>query len=167
VGLLLLAIVLLPLLDLYLLVQLGQRLGFLPVLALALAAGVIGSALARAEGFRVFGQWRASLGRGQVPEEGLLSGVLVLAGGVLLVLPGFITDVLGLLLVLPPTRRWLARLLRRRLERSIRAGRIQVISMNGPVRYGPGSRFPTGPDGDVVDGEIKGPPSGRPPTLPS
>jgi UPF0716 protein FxsA len=171
VGFLLLALLLLPLLDLYLLVQLGQRVGALPVLAFVVIAGVIGGALARAEGFRVFRRWRESVGSGQVPEEGLLGGVLVVAGGVLMVLPGFITDVLGLVLVLPPTRRLLVRLLRKRVERSIREGRIRVVTMGGrpPVGFDPGPRFPSGPrpGDDVVDGEVADPPSPKRPTLPS
>jgi len=173
VGRLLLAFILLPFLDLYLLVRLAGRVGGLPVLAWVLAAAVIGSALAKAEGLRVLRQWREAHARGQVPEEGLLGGVLALAGGVLLVLPGLVTDALGLFLVLPPTRRWVARLLRRRLERSIRAGHVRVVStgswghvgqVNHSVRIETEPRVSSGPrlpssatprrDTDVVDAEV-------------
>ncbi|MFY0580094.1 FxsA family protein [Cystobacter fuscus] len=73
-----------------------------------------------------------------MPEEGLLGGVLVLAGGLLLVIPGVVSDVLGLLLLLPPTRRIVARWVRRGVERRMASGSIRVTTFStGPFPGGP------------------------------
>ena len=76
--------------------------------------------------------WQAAAAQGRVPEEGILSGALVLAGGVLLIIPGVITDVLGLFLLIPPARRWVIARLRGALERRMQAGTVRVTS----VRWG-------------------------------
>ncbi len=115
------------------------------MLGLLFLSAVLGLLLARAEGARVLRQVQAALARGQMPDEAMASGALVVVGGALLVVPGLLTDALGLVLLLPPSRRWVAT----RLRRSF-AGRI--------VRMGPmGPMGPTGP----VDGV--GPRGTRPP----
>lgn len=128
---LLLAFIVVPLLELYLLVVLGRHLGFAPTLGVVLLSAVLGSWLARREGSRVTRRWREAMARGQVPEEGLFSGALVFAGGVLLVIPGLLTDVLGLSLLLPPTRRVITRHLRRAVERRMRDGSLRVTTFGG------------------------------------
>lgn len=134
-GKLLLLFAALPLLDLWLLLRLGQAIGFWSTLALVVATGVAGAWLARAEGFRVVREWQRALAQGRLPAEGVLSGALVLAGGLLLVTPGVVTDVIGLALLLPPSRRLVAAGLRRWLRRQMDAGRIRVVSSGGP--FGP------------------------------
>lgn len=132
--LLLLLFAAVPLVDLWLLVQVGRSLGPPATLALVLASALVGVRLAQREGRRVLAGWQRSMARGHLPEAGLLEGALVLAGGVLLVLPGVLTDVLGLLLLVPPTRRLAARALRRRLESGVRSGRVHVFSFGGRPR---------------------------------
>lgn len=117
-----------PLLDLWLLLAIGDVIGFWPTLGLVLLTGFAGATLARVEGLRVLGAWRAALAAGRLPEEGVLSGVLVLVGAVLLVTPGVITDVAGLALLVPASRRLAARALRAWLARQIRSGRVRVVS---------------------------------------
>jgi UPF0716 protein FxsA len=123
-----------PALELWLLFQIGGEIGVLPTIALLLGAGVFGSWLAKREGMRVLREMQRAVAEGRVPAEGLLSGALVLVGGVLLVTPGVATDVVGLLLLLPPTRRVAAGLLRRWFERQVRSGRIKVIRPPDDVR---------------------------------
>lgn len=135
---LVLALVVLPFVDLYLLLLIGREVGFWPTVGAVLAAGLIGSFLARKEGVRVLRRWQESVARGQVPQEGLLGGVLVLAGGVLLVIPGVLTDVVGLVLLFPPTRRLIAGLVRRRLERGMAEGTVRITTFqSGPFPGGP------------------------------
>ena len=86
-GKLFLLFVALPLLDLWVLLQLGRALGFWTTVALVLATGIVGASLARAEGLRVVRDWQRATAEGRLPEEGVLSGALVLAGGLLLVTP--------------------------------------------------------------------------------
>jgi UPF0716 protein FxsA len=131
VGKLFLLFTAVPLVDLWVLLQIGRALGFWSTVALVVATGLVGAWLAKAEGLRVLRDWQRALAEGRLPDEGVLSGALVLAGGILLVTPGVLTDALGLLLLVPPTRRVAAAGLRRWLRRQIDAGRIHVVSRGG------------------------------------
>lgn len=133
---LLLAFTVVPFIELYLLLAIGRQVGLWPTLAMVLVTGVVGASLARREGGRVMRSWRESLARGQVPEEGILSGALVLVGGALLVAPGVFTDLMGLLLLIPPTRRLVARWLRRALERRVRDGSVRVTTFGSGGGFG-------------------------------
>jgi UPF0716 protein FxsA len=135
---LLLAFTVVPFIELYLLLAIGREVGFLPTLAMVLVTGLVGAWLARREGGRVLRSWRESMARGQVPEEGIVSGALVLVGGALLVAPGVFTDVVGLLLLVPPTRRFVAARLRKSLERKVRDGSVRVttVGMGGFGGFG-------------------------------
>lgn len=125
-GKLLLLLLLVPIVEIYLLITIGRSIGLLPTLALLFGAGVIGSWLARFEGMRVVQAWQRSMAEGRAPDEGVLSGGLVLLGGLLFIVPGLLTDFFGLLLILPPTRRLAARAVRRAIERRLRDGRLRV-----------------------------------------
>jgi UPF0716 family protein affecting phage T7 exclusion len=102
----------LTLLELVVLWQVGLLVGFWPSVAIIVVTGLLGGALAKREGLRVFREWSAAMGAGQMPEVGLIDGVLVLLGGLLLLAPGFVGDVVGLLLLIPPTRRLVAAVVR-------------------------------------------------------
>ncbi len=121
-----LAFTVVPFLELYLLIGIGRQVGVLPTLGMVLLTGLLGAWLAKREGRRVLRTWRAATAQGRLPEDGILSGALVLVGGVLLVTPGVITDVVGFLLLIPPTRRFIAARLRRVLERQLQAGTLRV-----------------------------------------
>lgn len=135
-----------PLVELYLLLTLGELFGLGPTIALIVVTGVLGSAAARIEGLRVWRQWMKSLRELRSPAQSLLEGVLVLVGGVLLVTPGVLTDVVGLLLLLPWTRRLVARPLRRSIEAHIARGTVRVVG-GAARRGGSGQRSANG----VVD----------------
>lgn len=107
------------LLDLLLLVVLSRSFGFWQTLLGLFAVGLVGSALARREGGKVWRGFQASMAEGRPPEHGIIDGMLVLLGGVLLLLPGILSDVLGLALFIPPLRRALAGLLRGRMAREL------------------------------------------------
>ncbi len=132
-----LAFTVVPLLELYLLIGIGRQVGVLPTLGMVLVSGLAGAWLAKREGRRVLRDWRAATAQGRLPEEGILSGALVLAGGVLLVTPGVLTDVLGFLLLIPVTRRFIAARLRRGLERRMQAGTLRVTHFGGVGFPGP------------------------------
>jgi UPF0716 protein FxsA len=124
--LLFLAFVLLPFAELYVLIQIGHVIGALPTLLMVVLVGFVGAALAKREGLKVFRAWQDSMRQGRVPEEGVLGGLLVFVGGLLLITPGVLSDVLGLFLLLPFTRKLASRALRSYFERKIRAGTITV-----------------------------------------
>lgn len=132
----------LPLVDLWVLLHIGRALGLWSTVALVVATGFAGAWLAKAEGLRVMREWQRALAEGRLPDEGVLSGALVLAGGLLLVTPGVISDAAGLFLLFPPTRRLAAAGVRRWLRGQIASGRIHVVTRGGSGRPRPGSDEP-------------------------
>jgi UPF0716 protein FxsA len=137
------AAVLLPFADLWALYALGAHFGWLHAVGYALLGVVAGSMLTRAEGLRVLLRLRESLNGGEAPTDGVLSGILVVVGGLLLAWPGPISDALGLALFVPPLRRGLATWLRERIERRLaaatvgfRAMRVESIPLGGVVDLG-------------------------------
>lgn len=102
-----------PLAEFRLLWWIGHEIGFAPTVLLVIATGVIGSFLARMQGSAVLAAVQRDLREGRMPTDTLLSGVLVLVGAVLLVTPGVMTDVVGLLLMVPGNRRLAIRGLKR------------------------------------------------------
>ncbi|MEM9075188.1 MAG: FxsA family protein [Myxococcota bacterium] len=121
-----------PALELYLLILVGRHVGFAATVGIVLATGMLGAALAKREGLRVVQKWQRELAEGRTPAEGVLGGLLVFAGGIFLITPGVLTDLFGLLMLIPPTRKLFARFVRSRLERGIQRGAVRVQG------FGPG-----------------------------
>ncbi|MGE0788312.1 MAG: FxsA family protein [Sandaracinaceae bacterium] len=117
---------LVPLAETFLLYVIGQQLGFWPTVAIILVTGVVGAGLAKREGLRVLEEWKRSLAKGQMPEEGIVGGLLVLVGGVLLLTPGVLTDVVGVTLLIPPSRRFIAKHVRKYVEKRFAEGATRV-----------------------------------------
>ncbi len=160
--LIVLALVVVPILELYLVVQVGQLIGVLPTLALLVVMSLLGGYLLRREGTRTWRALRETLQAGRMPAREVADGALVILGGALLLTPGFATDAVGLLCILPPSRAVL-----RRVLTGLVASRLGVAGMVGGLaadRFGrrsPDARRTV--DGGVVDGEVvedgEGPPS--------
>jgi UPF0716 protein FxsA len=122
-------------LEIALLIFVASRAGVWPTLGMLALSAAVGVLFARSEGLRVWRSYKEATLQGRLPEEGILSGLLVLAGGGLLILPGFVSDAVGLLLLIPPTRRRIAGRLRRWLSQKL--GPLQVVSvMPGPAVQG-------------------------------
>lgn len=133
-GRLALVFVIVPIVELMLLIQLGQAVGLLPTLLLVVLTGVGGAMLARAEGLRVFFQFQSQLASGQLPGQAMLDGASVLLGGAFLLTPGVLTDLVGFSLLVPFTRRWIHRRVLASLEAQIADGTVRVVSMgSGPL----------------------------------
>lgn len=146
--------VLVPVLELMLLIRMGEWVGLWPTLALILTTGVAGAALARAEGVRVFFQFQKELASGRLPGQALSDGISVLVGGAFLVTPGILTDLAGFALLLPPTRRLIQARVRRSLERRIRDGTVRV-AFGGPLGFGGPAPTPRNTGGLDPDKEIR------------
>jgi UPF0716 protein FxsA len=131
-GRLLLLFTLVPFLELILLIWLGERVGLVPTVALVLATGVVGAALARHQGLATWDRFQSALAAGRLPGRELLEGFLVLIAGAFLVTPGILTDTAGFLLLLPTARRWLMR----RFEVRLRAR--MVVTGAPAASPGPG-----------------------------
>jgi UPF0716 protein FxsA len=135
--LLLLVFVVVPIVELYVIIQIGQAIGVLPTLGLLILDSVLGTVLMRAQGRAAWRRFAAAVNAGRPPATEAIDGALVLLGGALLLAPGFITDVLGILLLVPPTRVALRRLaFRRVLERMAVSFRTTGPGPFGPRRGG-------------------------------
>ena len=107
-GRLFLLFTIVPFIELFLLMQVGDVVGFWPTVGMILLTGITGAWLAKREGLRVFREYQQALAEMRMPKEGLTSGLLVLVGGVLMIAPGVLTDITGILLMIPPVRRVVA-----------------------------------------------------------
>ncbi|NQD91596.1 membrane protein FxsA [Pseudomonas sp. CrR25] len=103
-----------PVIELALLIQVGSAIGVLPTLALVIATAILGSVLLRIAGVATAWRAREKLARGELPEQEMLEGLLIAVGGGLLLLPGFISDLFGVLCLLPFSRRRLVNKIRQR-----------------------------------------------------
>ena len=130
--------ILVPAGELALLIEVGGRIGVVPTVAVIVATGILGAALARAQGLSVLLAVQRDLAEGRLPTVSLVDGAIVLVSGALLLTPGFLTDVVGFLGLVPAVRAGLRRWLWRRFERAIEQGQIHVTSA-GP--RAPGSPY--------------------------
>lgn len=144
----------LPFLEIAGFVVVGQQIGLFYTLALVVAAGVLGAVLLRVQGFGVMTRVRRELDAGGDPSRELAHGAMILLAGVLLLIPGFITDIVGLLLFLPPVRNAAWRFLRSRVSVSTRGFGGFAASGTGPSRRRDGKtidldadEYSSGPNG--------------------
>jgi UPF0716 protein FxsA len=103
----LLLFVLIPLLELYVLIQVGSSVGALTTVLWVVASAFIGLALMRSQGLATMQKAQMAMAQGQAPQDALLEGTFIFLGGLLLFVPGLITDVIGLLFLIPPVRHYL------------------------------------------------------------
>ncbi|TNF29271.1 MAG: FxsA family protein [Deltaproteobacteria bacterium] len=118
----------LPVLEIWLLISVGGSIGLLPTLAVCVVTGVVGAWLAKAQGGSVLRRVQERVARGEVPASELVDGMMILVAGVLLMTPGFLTDGVGVLLLLPPVRMVVRRWGQGLLERQARASQSRAQS---------------------------------------
>ncbi len=94
-----------PLLELYVLIEVGSEIGALPTILISVFTAVLGASLVRMQGVSVLLRVQQTLARGEVPALEMLEGALLMMAGIMLLFPGFITDAFGFLLLVPPLRR--------------------------------------------------------------
>jgi UPF0716 protein FxsA len=121
---LLLLFIAVPTVELALLIEVGRQIGTLGTLAIIVATGIVGAALARQQGLRVVRDLQSEMGAGKLPTDALIDGAVILLAGALLITPGILTDVFGFLCLVPATRALGRRAIRRRFERAIREGNV-------------------------------------------
>lgn len=146
-----------PIAELYVLLQVGQAIGVLPTIGLLIADSLLGSWLMRSQGRAAWLRFNRTLAQGHVPGREVIDGALIIFGGALLVTPGFLTDVLGLVLLLPPTRAVVRGMLVRRfggrLVASATSGaRTRFGAAFGVRRPGDGPMRPRPHGDDTIDG---------------
>ncbi|MFW6249770.1 MAG: FxsA family protein [Alkalispirochaetaceae bacterium] len=110
-----------PLVELYLLIKIGQLIGALPTVLIVVGTGIAGASLARQQGARVWWEIQREMELGRFPADRLIDGLLLLVAGALLITPGVVTDVFGFLILIPftrgPIRRWVQQRLRGMMDR--------------------------------------------------
>jgi UPF0716 protein FxsA len=142
VALLALIFIVVPLAELYVIYLVGDAIGILPTLAILVLDSLLGSWLLKSQGRAVWRRFNEAVQAGRIPHREVIDGVLIIFGGAFLITPGFLTDIVGLLLLLPPTRGTFRRLVVARL-----GGRVVVAGVDRA-----GRRRRVEPDGDWVEG---------------
>jgi len=148
-AVLLLIFIVLPITELYVIYLVGDAIGIWWTLGLLAADSVLGSLLLRSQGRAVWTRFQEAMAAGRMPHKEVQDGVAVIFGGAFLITPGFLTDILGVVLLLPPTRKVVIRLFSRSAARFM-VGRFVV--------RGPGRR----PDADVEGTATEYPPTDPP-----
>ncbi len=123
-GRLFLLFTIVPFIELFLLMQVGDVVGFWPTVAMILLTGITGAWLSKREGLRVFRDYQQAIAEMRMPKEGLTSGLLVLVAGVLMIAPGVLTDITGILLMIPPIRRVVAGWVEAYVEKHVLGGKV-------------------------------------------
>jgi UPF0716 protein FxsA len=151
-----------PIVELYLIIQVGQAIGVGWTIVLLVADAILGSMLLRHQGRAAWRRFNAAIAVGQVPAREALDGALVIFGGALLLTPGFLTDILGLVLLVPPTRAVVRRILVHRFADRMIASAVS----RGPADFGRppgragGPARPTDVEGTASDIDADGLPRG-------
>ncbi|MGE0067822.1 MAG: FxsA family protein [Solirubrobacterales bacterium] len=134
-----------PIAELYVIIKVGEAIGIWPTLALLFADAILGSMLLRHQGRGAWRRFNDALSQGRFPGTEVVDGLLIVIGGTLLLAPGFITDIFGLIFLIPPTRAIVRAILKR-----FTIGRFTVVGMGMPGGFG---RGPFGPGAGNGDGE--------------
>lgn len=134
-----------PLIELFLFLLIGQRIGIGATFGLVLLTGLLGATLARSQGLRALTRYRESLAQGRLPHDAVIDGLLILVAGALLLTPGFLTDTIGFLLLVPQSRA----LVRERIEASLKQKLTPGASRSAPARNTPQDVITV--DAEVID----------------
>ena len=122
--------ILVPLAELYVILKVGDSIGWLPTLAILVADSLLGTYLFRSQGRAVWTRFQQTMAAGRMPGREVLDGIAVIFGGAFLITPGFLTDIVGIVLLLPPSRSLVIRVFGKTALRSM-AARVVV---RGPTR---------------------------------
>ena len=134
-----LLVLLIPFIEIYLLLKVGGSIGAFPTIFLVVFTAVLGTWLLRQQGFATFQRLQENLAKGTIPAYEMIEGPIILVGGLLLLTPGFITDILGFACLIPPLRRKIA----------------QYVIENHLVQAGGHYQWGKTKEKDVLEGEFR------------
>lgn len=123
---LLIIFTLVPIIELYVLIEAGRQIGISATITMIFLTGIAGAFLARSQGFALINRIQNELNQGQLPAENLIDGAMILAGGLLLLTPGFCTDLIGFCFLTPFTRSIMKVWIKKWLDQKIHRGEIHV-----------------------------------------
>jgi UPF0716 protein FxsA len=119
---LLILFVIVPVTELYILIEVGKRIGSLTTIGLIILTGIIGAYLVKGQGFMILKKIQNDLNEGIIPGDSLIQGAIILAGGIFLLTPGFVTDIVGFIFLIPVSRRVVKKYLLLWLKGKIKEG---------------------------------------------
>ncbi len=134
-GKLLLLFIIVPFVELVLLLKIGAKIGFGPTVAIIIVTAILGASLTRAQGARALRRFHEATAAGRLPHAEVLDGLMILIAGAVLLTPGFLTDIAGFLLLVPPVRA----VVRKQLGQALK-GRVHVV---GPGSHAGASTSPS------------------------
>lgn len=114
--------IIVPMVELYALIEIGKRIGALTTISIIILTGVIGTYLIKNQGFIILRKIQSDINEGILPGDSLIQGAIILAGGLLLLTPGFITDIAGFVFLIPTSRKIVKKYLLIWLKRKIKEG---------------------------------------------
>jgi len=158
---LLLVFIIVPALELSVLIQVGDALGVWPTIGLVFFTAIVGVSLVRSQGLHTLMTVQQKLARGEAPGQEIVEGMMLAAAGVLLLIPGFVTDALGLLLLTPLTRAPIAAFMYKRMQLRVVAngGFKSGFGPQGPFNQGPFGQNPFDPtrgqDSNTFEGDFE------------
>lgn len=129
-----------PIIEIYFLIQVGSSIGAFPTVVLVVATAVIGAFLLRQQGMSTLSRFQNNLATGVLPANEMMEGVLLIVGGALLMTPGFVTDTIGFLCLIPFTRQFIVKQITKRSLMKAQAGRA--------------GSSPYQDDGEIIEGEF-------------
>ncbi|MDA3903867.1 MAG: FxsA family protein [Desulfuromusa sp.] len=121
---LLIIFTLVPIVELYVLIEAGRQIGVGATIGMIILTGIAGAYLARSQGFNLINRIQTDLNQGRIPAEEMMDGAMILAGGLLLLTPGFCTDLFGFCLLTPVTRKFIKVWIKKWLDLKIQRGEI-------------------------------------------
>ena len=151
--LLVLIFIVLPIAELYVIIQVGQAIGAIPTIAILILDSFIGAWLWRHQGRAAWRRFNEALEAGRVPAREVLDGTLVVFGGALLITPGFISDIVGIFLLLPPTRAVVRRVLVAFFSRRYVVARVGGAAAGAAARAARSRRRPGEPGAPAANGD--------------
>lgn len=123
---LLILLIVVPVVELYILIEIGQQIGAFATIGIIVLTGIIGAYLVKNQGFMVLKKIQYDLNQNILPGDSLLQGIIILAGGIFLLTPGFITDIIGFIFLIPISREIVKKYLLIWLKRKIDSGNINI-----------------------------------------
>jgi UPF0716 protein FxsA len=149
VAILVALFIVVPIVELYVIIQIGSWIGVVPTIALLLADALLGSLLLRHQGRGAWQRFNKALAERRFPGREVADGLLIAIGGTLLLTPGFVTDIVGLVLLIPPTRAIIRRLMRGYVSR-----RFLIVGTPGPAEpAAPGRRYDYDATAEEIDAD--------------
>lgn len=128
---LLILFIVIPIIEIAILVKIGSLLGFWPTMLIVIATGISGATLARIQGFLVLTRIRTELQMGRMPAEEIIDGLLILIGGILLLTPGLLTDLMGFLMLIQSSRKLFKKWLGKRFRQWVESRNARTTNVHG------------------------------------